>query len=79
MVVKSKGNPLLSGRSGLVKYYNLGRLIWPLAVVTRRMFFSAFCWCLIFVPGWECRAKKRPVSTMGIMGMLEVFEELVIE
>ena len=25
MVVKSKGNPLVSGRSGLVKYYNLTR------------------------------------------------------
>ena len=27
MVVKSKGNPLISGKSGLVKYYNLTRWI----------------------------------------------------
>ena len=28
MVVKSKGNPLISGKSRLVKHHNLARCIW---------------------------------------------------
>ena len=61
-----------------MKYYNLARLIWPLAVVTGGCFFRLFVGVsFLFQVG--SAVPKKDDRIMGIMGMLEVFESLVVE